>query len=71
LDANIGAKLGLEKNLVGVRNTRKIGKANMLHNDYCPDVKVDPETFNVYVDGELATCEPAAEVPLSQRYMLR
>lgn len=71
LDADIRGRLGLEKRLVGVRNTRTIGKADMLHNDACPEIRVDPETFNVYADGELATCEPAAEVPLAQRYMLR
>jgi urease subunit alpha len=43
----------------------------MLHNDACPKVKVDPQTFNVYVDGELATCEPVSVLPLAQRYMLR
>ena len=43
----------------------------MLHNDACPKITVDPETFEVIVDGELATCEPATRVPLAQRYMLR
>ena len=43
----------------------------MLHNEACPDVTVNSETFEVFVDGELATCEPADELPLAQRYMLR
>jgi urease subunit alpha len=43
----------------------------MLHNDACPDIRVDPQSFDVFVDGELATCEPAEELPLAQRYMLR
>ncbi len=43
----------------------------MLHNDACPEIRVDPQTFKVYVDGELATCEPAATLPLAQKYMLR
>jgi urease subunit alpha len=43
----------------------------MLYNDYCPDdIEVDPETFEVQVDGEHVTCEPASEIPLAQRYML-
>ena len=37
----------------------------------CPNIRVDPETFDVFVDGVLATCEPAERVPLAQRYMLR
>jgi urease subunit alpha len=43
----------------------------MLWNDACPDMRVDPQTFDVYVDGAIATCEPARELPLAQRYMLR
>ncbi len=43
----------------------------MLHNDACPDMEVNPNTFEVIVNGELATCEPAHEVPLAQLYMLR
>jgi len=43
----------------------------MLHNDACPKVTVNPSTFEVFVDGELATCEPADNLPLTQRYMLR
>jgi urease subunit alpha len=43
----------------------------MLHNDACPEIKVNPQTFDVYVDGRIATCEPAQRLPLAQRYMLR
>jgi urease subunit alpha len=43
----------------------------MLHNDACPAITVNPETFEVFVDGELATCQPAETLPLAQRYMLR
>lgn len=43
----------------------------MLRNDACPEIRVDPETFEVFVDGVLATCEPARELPLAQRSMLR
>ena len=48
-----------------------LGKRDMLHNAACPEMRVDPETFRVYVDGELATCAPASELPLTQRYLLR
>ncbi len=43
----------------------------MLHNEACPDITVNPETFEVFVDGDLATCDPAETLPLTQRYMLR
>ena len=70
-DADIAGRLGLESRTVPVQGTRKLAKGHMLHNDACPEVSVDPETFEVRVDGELATCEPADELPLAQRYMLR
>jgi urease subunit alpha len=53
------------------RGTRKLKKSDMLWNDSCPNIRVDPQTFDVFVDGELATCEPAHVLPLAQRYMLR
>jgi len=42
----------------------------MIHNDATPKIDVDPETYEVRVDGELITCEPARELPLAQRYFL-
>jgi urease subunit alpha len=55
---------------VAVRNTRGIGKSSMVHNAATPAIDVDPETFAVTVDGELATCEPARTLPMTQRYFL-
>ena len=69
--ADIAGALGLSKNLLPVRGTRKLSKRDMLWNDACPKITVDPETFDVFVDGTLATCEPARELPLARRYMLR
>ena len=69
-DAGIGAALGLAKTTVAVRNCRGIGKADMKLNDATPRIEVDPETYEVRADGELLTCEPAAELPLAQRYFL-
>ena len=66
----VGARLGLEKDLIAVRNTRGIGKADMIHNAATPQIDVHPETYEVRADGELLTCEPAAELPLAQRYFL-
>ncbi|GAB4258892.1 urease subunit alpha [Thermincola ferriacetica] len=62
--------LGLEKEVVPVKNCRSISKKQMLHNDALPDITVDPETYEVRVNGELLTCEPAKELPLAQRYFL-
>ena len=61
---------GLRKRTVAVENCRSIGKSGMIHNAAMPKIEVDPETYEVRADGELLTCEPAAELPLAQRYFL-
>jgi urease subunit alpha len=71
IEARLGDTLGLSKSLLPVRGTRKLSKRDMLWNDNCPRISVDPETFEVFVNEVLATCEPARELPLAQRYMLR
>ena len=71
IERDLSAALGLAKALLPVHGTRSLAKRDMLWNDACPKVTVDPETFDVFVDGVLATCEPAREVPLARRYMLR
>lgn len=53
----IKSVLGLEKEILPVKNCRSISKKQMLHNDALPDISVDPETYEVRVDGELLTCE--------------
>ena len=68
--AGIGAALGLAKDTAAVRNTRNIGKKDMELNDATPEVEVNPETYEVRANGELLTCEPAAELPMAQRYFL-
>ncbi len=70
LEAGIKDELGLRKRLVAVRDTRRIGKAEMRLNDYQPKIDVDPQTYEVRADGVLLTCEPAAVLPLAQRYFL-
>ena len=69
-DDGIRDKLGLSKRVAAVKNTRNVGKQNMLLNDYQPNVEVDSQTYEVRADGELLTCEPATELPLAQRYFL-
>lgn len=64
-------KLDIRKPLLPAIGCRTLSKADMLHNDALPDIRVDPATFDVFVDGVLATCDPATELPLTQRYMLR
>ncbi len=71
IEAGLQDKLQLTKQLLPTGQTRKLSKQNMLHNSACPDISVNPQTFDVFVDGELAFCEPASELPLTQRYMLR
>ena len=71
IDGDLAGRLGLTKALLPARGTRKLGKQHMLRNAACPEIRVDPQTFDVRVDGELATCAPASELPLAQRYMLR
>ena len=63
-------KLGLEKKLSAVSNTRTIRKADMKLNDYQPVLEVDPQTYVVTADGEELHCEPATELPMAQRYYL-
>jgi len=71
LDAGLGRTLGLHRQLVAVANTRGgIGKAAMIHNNALPVIEVDPETYEVRADGVLLTCEPAAVLPMAQRYFL-
>jgi urease subunit alpha len=71
IDADIAGRLGLKKHILPVRGTRKLNKSHMLHNDVCPNISVDPQTFQVMIDGKPIGCEPAKVVPLAQRYMLR
>jgi urease subunit alpha len=65
------ARLGLGKPCLPVRGTRKLNKGHMLHNGALPKITVNPQTFEVSVDGQSAWVEPLAEVTLGQRYLLR
>jgi urease subunit alpha len=71
LDCGLADKLKLRKQLLPVKNTRSLGKADMLHNNACPEIEVDPDTFQVRVNGEIATCEPVSRVPLGRLYIFR
>ncbi|MBC1261206.1 urease subunit alpha [Synechococcus sp. BSF8S] len=70
LDDDLPRKLGLRRPCVPVVNTRGIGKAEMRNNAALPRVEVDPQTYEVFADGELLTCEPAESLPMAQLYFL-
>jgi urease subunit alpha len=70
LDLGVPARLGLAKRAVAVRGTRAVRKHDLVLNDALPVIEVDPQTYEVRADGELLTCEPAATLPLTQRYFL-
>jgi urease subunit alpha len=70
LAAGLAARLNVSKRLVAVRNTRNIGKKDMVWNDSLPKIEVDPETYTVKADGRVLRCDPLAVLPLAQRYFL-
>ena len=70
LETSIAKKLGLGSTVVPVRHCRQIGKKDLVHNHSTPQIEVDPETYEVRVDGTLITCDPARTLPLAQRYFL-
>jgi urease subunit alpha len=70
LDEGAPAALRLSKRLAPVKRCRGIGKRDMVHNGALPRITVDPETYEVRADGVLLRCEPAARLPLAQRYAL-
>ena len=70
IDADIAKQLQLQRTLSAVKDCRSVKKASLIHNDYQPNISVDPQTYEVRADGVLLTCEPAKELPLAQRYFL-
>lgn len=70
LELEIPTQLGLRKPAIAVSDTRKVGKRDMKLNETLPYIEVDPETYQVWADGQLLTCEPAQVLPLAQRYFL-
>jgi urease subunit alpha len=71
IEAGVDRSLDLRRPLLPVGNTRGgISKKHMVLNDATPRMEVDPETYEVRADGELLVCEPAAVLPMAQRYFL-
>lgn len=69
-DQGIGEQLQLQSLLSRTKGCRSVTKKDMIHNNYQPTIEVDPQTYEVRADGQLLVCEPAAVLPLAQRYFL-
>jgi urease subunit alpha len=70
LEKEIIAKYGLKKKVLPVSNCRTVSKKDLIHNNATPEIEVNPENYEVKVNGKLITCEPVSVVPLAQRYFL-
>lgn len=70
VDAGVPAELGLAHEVRACHGIRKLTKADMKHNGETPDIQVDPETYEVRVDGEVVTAEASSVLPMAQRYFL-
>lgn len=69
-DNDIKGRLGLEKMILPVHGIRHLTKRDMKLNTATPDIDVDPQTYEVKIDGEIITCDPVDVVPIGQRYFL-
>ncbi|WP_205136718.1 urease subunit alpha [Virgibacillus halotolerans] len=69
-DNNIKEKLGLQKMVLPVHGIRQLTKKDMKLNTATPNIDVDPQTYEVKINGEVLTCEPVDTVPMGQRYFL-
>jgi len=70
IEDGLADRIAVDRDLVAVKNVRGVGKADMPLNDATPDIQVDPDTFTVRIDGEVWEEQPAAELPMAQRYFL-
>ncbi len=70
IEHGLTERLGLERRLVAVEDCRSVTKADMVNNDVCPEITVDPDSFEVSIDGQVIEQQPVAELPMAQRYFL-
>jgi urease subunit alpha len=70
IEDELAERVAVRRPLVAIDDTRRLGKADLVHNDATPEIRIEPDTFAVYVDGELMTEQPAAELPMARRYFL-
>ena len=71
IDNDLAGRWDVAKPMLPSAGTRQLGKADMVRNDALPEIRMDAQTFEVFVDGELATSAAAKEVALNRRYFLR
>lgn len=70
IERGVPRQLGLRKVVRACSDIRTLRKADLKFNGQTPELVVDPETYQVSVDGEVVTCEPQTELPMAQRYFL-
>jgi urease subunit alpha len=70
IEDGLADRLAVKRRLLGVKDVRRIGKADMPLNDALPHIEVDPDTFTVRIDGDVWHEQPATELPMAQRYFL-
>ncbi|HKI38663.1 MAG TPA: urease subunit alpha [Gemmataceae bacterium] len=70
VEDGVAKQYGLQRPVVAVKGCRKIGKKDLPNNTATPEIRVDADTYRVWADGELLTCEPAKVLPMTQRYFL-
>ena len=71
IENGLADKLKTHQTLMPVHGTRTISKRDMVHNDAMPNIEIDPESYNVYIDGKRVTVKPAKTLPLTQLFYLR
>jgi urease subunit alpha len=70
IDDGLVDRLAVDRKLVPIKNVRSLGKADLPLNDALPKIEVNPDTFAVRIDGELADHQPVSELPMTQLYFL-
>jgi urease subunit alpha len=70
IEDGLAERLGLARALVPVKDCRSVAKEHLVNNTACPDIRVDPDSFEVSIDGEVIEQAPVAELPMAQRYFL-
>ena len=70
-ESDLASRLGLDTPLVGCTGARSLTKADLLHNDYLPQITIHPDTYRVEVDGQVCESVPMQQVPLGRRYSIK
>ncbi|HEC1786647.1 TPA: urease subunit alpha [Campylobacter lari] len=70
LDANIPEKLSLKRKCVAVKNCRNITKKDLKFNDKVQDIEVNPQTYEVKINGELISSKSVDSLALARKYFM-